>query len=271
MPNRDSESRAVETTLSGPAVHQKWESDFRTTPNGRFYDAALGYIGAQLDPTKRPKLLDAGCGIGDYSLRLARQGFSVIGVDFSETVLENARIFLDQNSDGEHVALQRETLLDLSFRDEEFDAILCWGVLMHIPDIASATKELARTLRPGGRLAVSETNMRSVEAVALRWLRRLTGRGTRVVETAAGVEHWADGDAGDLMTRECDIPWLVRRFVELGLKLRSRTAGQFSESYIRITNPAGLKMIHGLNGLWFRHVRRPGPAMGNILIFEKPL
>lgn len=270
MSDRDSDSRAVETTLSRPDVHQKWESDFRTKPNRRFYDAALQYVGAQLDPAKRRRLLDAGCGIGDYSLRLARQGFSVTGVDFSETVLENARMFLDQNSGGESIVLQKETLLDLSFQDQEFDAILCWGVLMHIPDIEAATRELARTLRPGGRLAVSETNMRSVEAVSLRWLRRLSGRGARVVKAGAGVEHWAEGAAGELMTRESDIPWLVRRFEGLGLQLRSRTAGQFSESYVRTTNPIGLKMIHGLNGFWFRHIRRPGPALGNILIFEKP-
>ncbi len=267
--DRQSDSRSVEETLSKPDVHDKWESDFRTAQNARFYDAALRYIGGQLDPSVRPGLLDAGCGIGDYALRLARQGFSVTGIDFSEAALENARAYLAQDPDGERVTLRRESLLDLSFEDGAFDAILCWGVLMHIPDVGAATSELARTLRPGGRLAISETNMRSIEAVSLRRLRRLTGRGARTVKTEAGVEHWADGSAGDLMTRESDIGWLVRRFDHLGLDLRSRCAGQFSESYVRVDNPIGLELIHRLNWHWFHRVGWAGPAIGNILIFEK--
>lgn len=267
--DRNSHSRSVEETLSKPDVHDKWESDFRTAQNSRFYNAALGYIGDQLDPAERPRLLDAGCGIGDYALRLARQGFSVTGIDFSETVLENARAYLARDPAGDRITLHRDTLLDLSFEDDEFDAILCWGVLMHIPDVDAATSELARALRPGGRLAISETNMRSIEAVALRLLRRLTGKGARALRTEAGMEHWADGSAGDLMTRESDIDWLVRRFDHLGLDLRSRCAGQFSESYVRVDNPMGLKFIHWLNWHWFQHVGWAGPAIGNILIFEK--
>lgn len=267
--DRTPDSRSVEETLSKRDVHDKWESDFRTAQNARFYDAALEYIGDQLDPAQRPKLLDAGCGIGDYALRLARRGFSVTGIDFSPSVLENARAYLAERPDGDRVALQRDSLLDLSFEDAEFDAILCWGVLMHIPDVEAATSELARVLRPGGRAAISETNMRSIEAVTLRLLRRLTGRGVSVRRTDAGMEHWAEGSAGDLMTRESDIDWLVRRFDHLGLDLRSRCAGQFSESYVRTDNPIGLKLIHWLNWHWFHLIGWAPPAVGNILIFEK--
>jgi ubiquinone/menaquinone biosynthesis C-methylase UbiE len=271
MHERDRESRAIEDTLRRPDVHAKWEQDFRTSENAKFYDAALEYVGNQLDATVRPKLLDAGCGICDYAIRLARQGFLVTAVDFSEGVLANARANLERHGSPTGLTLGRENLLGLSFRDEAFDAVLCWGVLMHIPDILTATSERARVVRPGGRLAVSETNFRSIESTTLRALRRLTGRGlARITRTEAGLEHWSRGAAGDLLTRECDILWLINRFGDLGLHLRVRVAGQFSESYVRIRSRTVRRLIHGLNQQWFDRVKWASPALGNILVFERP-
>ena len=91
-----------------------------------------------------------------------------------------------------------------------------------------------------------------------------------MVRTAAGVEHWASTDAGELLSRECDIGWLVGRMRELGLVLRARRAGQFSESFVRVSSRAAKRMIHKWNQLWFDRVGLAGPALGNILIFEKP-
>jgi SAM-dependent methyltransferase len=270
MLERDPMSRAVEETLRRPDVHANWEQDFRTTENAKFYDAALRYVGQQLDASARPELLDAGCGVCDYAIRLARQGFTVTAVDFFEGVLANARANLARHGSPRGLTLRRENLLELSFADRAFDAVLCWGVLMHIPDVKTATAELARVLRPGGRLAVSETNMHSVESATLRVLRRLTGRaGTRVVRTEAGIEHWSRGAAGELLTRECDISWLISRFTALGLHLRVRVAGQFSESYVRTDSKAVGRLLHGLNRVWFDRVKWASPALGNILIFER--
>jgi SAM-dependent methyltransferase len=260
----------VRETLAEHDVHEKWERDFRTPEAVRFYDAAFAYIASQLDASERPHLLDAGCGICDYSLRMARHGFRITAVDFSPTVLEDARRNLEGREFADRITLGREDLLGLSFDDEQFDAILCWGVLMHIPDVDRATAELARVLRPGGRVALSEVNMRSLEASGIRLMKRLFGRaGSGMVRTEAGVERWASSDAGELLSRECDIGWLVRRMRELGLVLRTRRAGQFSESFVRVPGPAK-RMIHKWNQLWFDHVGSAGPALGNILIFEKP-
>lgn len=166
--------------------------------------------------------------------------------------------------------MSRENLTSLSLSDESFDAILCWGVLMHVPDVEAATAELARVLKPGGRLAISETNMRSLEGVTPRWLRRLMGRAAeRVERTAAGVEHWTRSSAGPLVTHESDIAWLVGRFRELGLALRTRVAGQLSESYVRVDSTPAKQAIHSVNRLWFKYVRWAGPALGNILVFER--
>jgi len=63
--------------------------------------------------------------------------------------------------------------------------------------------------------------------------------------------------------------WLIREFEKHGMVLESRVAGQFSELYWLVPTQILKRMIHALNTVWFRHVRAPGPAFGNILIFRK--
>ena len=75
--------------------------------------------------------------------------------------------------------------------------------------------------------------------------------------------------AGTLLTRQADISWLIRRFETMGLRLRKRVAGQFTELYTRFQWSLPRKLIHAFNGLWFRCLKVPHPAFGNLLIFEK--
>src|SRR5215211_2869522 len=97
MVERLKQSQVVEATLMQPDLHDVWENAYRTPENALFYDSAIAYVGKQLDAARRPKLLDAGCGICDYSMRLARQGFQVTAVDFSEAVLSNAKTNIMSN------------------------------------------------------------------------------------------------------------------------------------------------------------------------------
>jgi SAM-dependent methyltransferase len=48
-----------------------------------------------------------------------------------------------------------EDLTRLTFADQEFDSIICLEVLEHVPDYAAALREMARTLKPGGRALLS--------------------------------------------------------------------------------------------------------------------
>lgn len=269
-PDCRSDSRAVENTLRQPDVHNKWEHDYRTPENARFYDRAFEYIAKVLNAPPQAKLLDAGCGICDYAIRLASRGFDVVAVDFSESVLAAAKANLERHGFTNQIVLGRENLLELTFDDESFDYILCWGVLMHIPDLEGAISELTRVLKPAGMLVISETNMNSVESRLLRLLRRLAGRRTAsTVKTPAGLEHWVSSEAGKLMTRESNLPWLVRNFAKRGLTVKKRVAGQFTELYVRVSPRLLQRAIHAWNHFWFCYVRAPGPAHGNILILEK--
>lgn len=104
--------------------------------------------GAVVRPGDR--VLDACCGTGDLALAAERAGGRVVGLDFSERMLERAR---RKSSSVEWV---RGDLLALPFEDASFDAATVGFGVRNVEDLGLAFRELARVLRPGGRLAVLE-------------------------------------------------------------------------------------------------------------------
>jgi SAM-dependent methyltransferase len=267
---KETDSQLVESLLAKPDKHRQWAGHYRTPDNEVFFEKAFDYVVGELKPPPGSLVLDVGCGSCAHSVRLARRGLRVRAVDFSESALAMARDYVEARGLGDRIELGRESLLGLSFPDESFDYALCWGVLMHIPEVERAVAELARVLRPGGMLVVSEGNMSSVEAVGLRALKRLLGaEKAEVKRTAAGMEFWKQGESGALVTRQADVGWLVRSFESRGVRLVKRAAGQFSEGYAMTSSAALRKLIHAFNNFWFGRVGAAGPAYGNILIFRK--
>lgn len=263
-------SQTVENLLARPEIHQQWEGNYRTADNERFYELAFDYLVRQFNAPAGATILDVGCGVCAHTVRLARRGYRVQAVDFSESALAMARDYLAAQGLSDQITLGRENLLDLSFPDESFDYLLCWGVLMHIPDVERAIVELARVVRPGGVLVVSEGNMSAPEALGLRWLKRILGREKATVkQVPAGVEYWKTKDNDALVTRQANIRWLIERFAAQHMRLRKRVAGQFSEAYAMTSIRPAKKLVHALNRAWFRLPLPPQLAYGNLLFFEK--
>lgn len=267
----NSESVLVENLLSRPEMHRQWARDYRTDDNERFYEQAFDFIVDRLKPEPGATFLDAGCGSCAHSVRLARRGFKVHAVDFSESALRMAQQFVREKGVQDRITLGRESLLELSFPDQSFDYVLCWGVLMHIPEVDRAVAELARVLKPGGALVISEGNKSSLEAVAMRNLKRVLRRETaQVKDTPAGVEYWKEKDGDALVTRQANVRWLIRELDQRGVSLTTRAPGQFTESYRMTSAPRLKRFIHGFNNFWFQRLRFARPAFGNILFLEKP-
>ncbi|BBY05858.1 methyltransferase domain-containing protein [Mycobacterium noviomagense] len=98
-------------------------------------------------------VLDVGCGPGNVTASLAHAtgpGGLALGVDVSEPMLARAV----QAQAGPQVGFMRADAQRLPLRDETVDAVVSIAVLMLIPDPVAALAEMARVLRPGGRLAV---------------------------------------------------------------------------------------------------------------------
>lgn len=256
--------------LANAAIHEDWVAKYRTAEAEAFYETAFDEVARRLGAPAGATILDAGCGSCAKSLLLARRGFHVVATDFSADALRMAGPTLEAKGVRDRVTLKQGDLLDLPFADGEFRYAICWGVLMHIPQLEKALSELARVLAPGGQLVLSEGNMYSAQSIAMRALKKVLGRGrARVERVPAGLESHEDTPTGHLLTRQTDMTWLARHMASLGLELKARIPGQFSELYAIVPGRPLKRAIHVVNDVWFRHIRRPGPAFGNILIFEK--
>ena len=102
--------------------------------------------------TVRPgdRVLDACCGTGDLALAARDAGAEVVGLDFSEPMLERAR------RKGPDLEWVQGDLLALPFEDASFDAATVGFGVRNVADLERGLAELARVVRPGGRLAILE-------------------------------------------------------------------------------------------------------------------
>ena len=96
------------------------------------------------------KILDACCGTGDLALAGRAAGGDVVGVDFSEAMLARAR-----RKAPEMEWVQADAAA-LPFPDESFDAVTVGFGIRNLADLEGGLRELARVLKPGGRLGCLE-------------------------------------------------------------------------------------------------------------------
>jgi len=133
-----------------------------------------------LGPVVGKTLLDVGCGDGELASKLARRGAAVTGLDADPMMIAAAH----RRSEIENTRL---TLVEgraeqLPFEDESFDCVLAVTVLCFVQDAECAVAEMARVLKPGGRLVIGELGRWSWWAAHRRirgWLGHSTWRAAK--------------------------------------------------------------------------------------------
>jgi SAM-dependent methyltransferase len=104
----------------------------------------------------RGRLLENGCGVGQYVEHLAPAAGQVIGLEYD---FERARTARQSGAAGQRAALIVNAAGErLPFPSKSFDVILSHEVLEHVQDDRLAVREMARVLRPGGRMVVFVPN-----------------------------------------------------------------------------------------------------------------
>ncbi len=100
---------------------------------------------------KTGKMLDLGCGTGNFSYYFFQRGFTVIGLDVSPTAINIARKRYNESANLKFLVGSGE---NLDFQDNNFDVVLCCAVLHHLEcdEREAVLAEIKRILKRGGFL-----------------------------------------------------------------------------------------------------------------------
>jgi ubiquinone/menaquinone biosynthesis C-methylase UbiE len=162
---------------------------------------------------------DVGIGTGFLAEAALDAGAHVIGVDISDAMLAQARAkfegraFESRHGDTDHLPL----------RDGEADAVLANMVLHHAPDPAGAIREMARALKPGGTLVVTDADSHTHEWLRTEQRDRWLGFARGDVASwllAAGLDEVSVGDTEETCcpTSNCGTQAIITIFLARGRK-----------------------------------------------------
>jgi len=133
-------------------VAHKYDSWY-ATPMGRFVDDVETRLAFELfSPEEGMNILDAGCGTGNFSIKLAERGARVTGVDLSTEMMAVAKE--KANRKNIEIEFLEMNIYDLAFPDNYFDGVFSMAVFETLTESQRAFHELMRVLKPGKFLMI---------------------------------------------------------------------------------------------------------------------
>lgn len=144
----------------GPEAYSRWRTSELGSITEMLEDRLLlDFIG---DPKDRD-LLDVGCGDGALAILLSDNGARAVGVDTSQAMIKAAKQRAASAKAGVSFRLGKAECLP--FEAEQFDLVLAKTILCFVDDATDVFAEMARVLRPGGRLVIGDLGKWSSWAV----------------------------------------------------------------------------------------------------------
>lgn len=126
-------------------------------------------------------VLEVGCGAGSIAVALAQRRYLVQATDFVPAMVALARQLATESGVENRVTTRVADIRHLEFPDNSFSLVVAMGVLPWVQPMDKAVREMARVLKPGGRLIVNSDNRWRLNhlLVPFVWVRPLLGRAIR--------------------------------------------------------------------------------------------
>jgi demethylmenaquinone methyltransferase / 2-methoxy-6-polyprenyl-1,4-benzoquinol methylase len=202
---------ALELFAGLPAHYDRMGAVLSFGQDPRWRGALVGAI----DPRPGQRILDVATGTGMVAFALAARGADVVGLDQSEAMLAGARGRLAHAPElSGRLRFVIGEAEQLPFADGEFDALSFTYLLRYVDDRAATMRELARVVKPGGRIGMVEFGVPSAGPLRALWRAH-----TRAVLPALGrlvsrpwfeVGRFLGPNIEALHTAEPDLPGLWR-------------------------------------------------------------
>jgi ubiquinone/menaquinone biosynthesis C-methylase UbiE len=139
--------------------------DKEATNYDKWYETKIGDYADQVEtncaftlfqPKPGMKILDVGCGTGNFSIKMARQEADVAGVDISEKMLALAR----NRAAQENLAIEFKKMdsQNLTFQDNTFDGVFSMATIEFVSDPDKMIEEMLRVCKKGGPVVVGTIN-----------------------------------------------------------------------------------------------------------------
>jgi len=110
-------------------------------------------------PKKGMRILDVGCGTGNFSIKLAKMGCEVVGIDLSEEMLKIAKDKTEK--EALDITFHQMDGYNLNFSNNEFDAVFSMAAFEFIKEPKKAYDEMYRVLKPGGHMLIGTIHKNS--------------------------------------------------------------------------------------------------------------
>jgi ubiquinone/menaquinone biosynthesis C-methylase UbiE len=136
---------------------------------------------------RRPpgRILDVGCGSGNFLAALRSRGWNAYATEFSDAAVAMAR--------RRGITVHRGTVEDAGYPDDHFDVVTMWHVLEHVPAPRETLDELRRILKPDGLLVVEVPDSASLTF-------RLCGRDWMGLDVPRHLQHFTPTTLVRLLT-----------------------------------------------------------------------
>lgn len=173
----------------------KWEDRLKFTRNVVRQRLVSKQLKTHLpEVSETPLVVDIGCGQGTQVLALAEQGYDVLGIDPSNSLLETAATELAKRSRAVQgrVSFAKGDLDNLrELVTDPIDILLCHGVLMYLPSLEDSIKQLSECLAVGGTLSVLTRNQRGLAmraGMSQQWDKAVEGFDSHCYKNNLGID-----------------------------------------------------------------------------------